>query len=107
MRPSAYERHRELLQSVVAALAAGEHRRPFTAATGQDAGMRSTRTAGKVFGSLLGRPFDLGQPGALGSVRTESSPYGIGLGIAYPRCEPAELVAAAARTAAGWRAAGP
>ncbi|MFJ9909268.1 aldehyde dehydrogenase family protein [Streptomyces sp. NPDC101152] len=107
MRPSAYERHRELLQSVVAALAAGERRRPFTEATGLDAGMRSTRTAGKVFDSLLGRFFDLGQPGVLGSVRTESSPYGIGLGIAYPRCEPAELVAAAARTAAGWRAAGP
>ena len=69
--------------------------------------MRSTRTAGKVFRSLLGRPFELGQPGELGRVRTESSPYGVGLAIDYPRCDPAELVAAAGRAAAGWRAAGP
>ncbi|MGP4051933.1 aldehyde dehydrogenase family protein [Streptomyces sp. 2A115] len=124
MRPSPYERHRELLQEVVRALAAGECRRPFTEATGQDAadaGMRSTRTAGKVFGSLLGRPFDLDQPGELGRVATESSPYGTGtygtgtgtygtgtdMGIGYPRCDPAVLVAAAARATAGWRAAGP
>ncbi|MFE1833449.1 aldehyde dehydrogenase family protein [Streptomyces sviceus] len=123
MRPSPYERHRELLQEAVRALAAGECRRPFTEATGQDAadaGMRSTRTAGKVFGSLLGRPFDLDQPGELGRVATESSPYGTGthgtgtngtgtygMGIGYPRCDPAALVAAAGRAAAGWRAAGP
>ncbi|MEU9303256.1 aldehyde dehydrogenase family protein [Streptomyces sp. NPDC048269] len=68
--------------------------------------MRSVRTAKKVFGSLLGRPFDLDQPGELGRVRTESSPYGIDMGIGYPRCDPAALVAAAARATAGWRAAG-
>lgn len=109
MRPGPYERHRELLQQAVRALAAGECRRPFTEATGQDAadaGMRSVRTAGKVFGSLLGRPFDLDQPGELGRVCTESSPYGIGMGISYPRCDPAALVAAAAQATAGWRAAG-
>jgi phenylacetic acid degradation protein paaN len=110
MRAGPYERHRELLQSVVRAIAAGEYRRPFTEATGQDAadaGMRSTRTAGKVFRSLLGRPFELGQPGELGRVCTESSPYGVGPAVAYPRCDPAELVTAAGRAAAGWRAAGP
>lgn len=110
MLPGPYERHRELLRSVVRAIASGESRRPFTEATGQDAadaGMRSTRTAGKVFRSLLGRPFDLGQPGQLGRVRTESSPYGLALAIDYPRCDPSELVAAAGRAAAGWRAAGP
>ncbi|QYX75633.1 aldehyde dehydrogenase family protein [Streptomyces akebiae] len=110
MRPGPYERHRELLRSVVRAIAAGECRRPFTEATGQDAadaGMRSTRTAGKVFRSLLGRPFELGQPGELGRVHTESSPYGLVLAIDYPRCDPGELVAAAGRGAAGWRAAGP
>ncbi|GAA3830097.1 aldehyde dehydrogenase family protein [Streptomyces phyllanthi] len=109
MRPGPYERHGELLHDVVRALAAGECRRPFTEATGQDAadaGMRSTRTAGKVFRSLLGRPFDLGQPGARGWVHTESSPYGVALAISYPRCDPEELVAAAGRAAAGWRAAG-
>jgi len=110
MRPSPYERHRELLRDVVAARAAGSCLRPFTEATGRasaDAGMRSTRTAGKVFRSLLGRPFVLGQPGELGFACTESSPYGVRLGIAHPCCDPAVLVAAAGRAAAGWRAAGP
>ncbi|WP_340384002.1 aldehyde dehydrogenase family protein [Streptomyces sp. SS7] len=110
MRPGPYERHRELLHGMVGALAAGECRRPFTEATGQDAadaGMRSTRTAGRVFHSLLGRPFELGQPGESGRVCTESSPYGVGPAVSYPRCEPAELVSAAGRAAADWRAAGP
>ncbi|MDX3452685.1 aldehyde dehydrogenase family protein [Streptomyces sp. ME02-8801-2C] len=110
MRAGPYERHRELLSSVGRAIAAGESRRPFTEATcrdAADAGMRSARTGGKVFRSLLGRPFELGQPGELGRVRTESSPYGLALAIDYPRCDPAELVAAAGSAAAGWRAAGP
>ena len=108
--PTAYERHRALLHDVVGAMAAGECRLPFTAATGQDAadaGMRSTRTASKVFASLLGRPFDLDQPGELGWVATEFSPYGIAMGVGYPRGDPAVLVAAATRATAGWRAAGP
>ncbi|MGW9593943.1 aldehyde dehydrogenase family protein [Streptomyces chartreusis] len=69
--------------------------------------MRSTRTAGKVFSSLLGRPFDLHQPGELGRVTTESSPYSIVLDIGYPRCDPAALMAGAQRATPGWRAAGP
>ncbi|WP_369033937.1 aldehyde dehydrogenase family protein [Streptomyces adonidis] len=110
MRPGLYERHHELLRDVLAALAAGSCLRPFSEANGRapaDAGMRSTRTAAKVFRSLLGRPFELGQPGALGLACTESSPYGIRLDITHPRCDPAVLVAAAGRAAAGWRAAGP
>ncbi|WP_367319207.1 aldehyde dehydrogenase family protein [Streptomyces sp. HUAS ZL42] len=104
-----YERHLELLQEVTRAVAAGDCRRPFTQSTGQeaaDAGMRSVRTAAKVFSSLLGRPFDLDQPGQSGWVVTESSPYGIAMNVGYPRCDPAAVVAAAARATAGWRAAG-
>jgi phenylacetic acid degradation protein paaN len=104
-----YERHLELIQEVTRTAAAGDCLKPFTRSTGQeatDAGMRSVRTAAKVFSSLLGRPFELDQPGQLGRVITESSPYGIHLGISYPRCDPAAQVAAAARATAGWRAAG-
>ena len=74
MRVGPYERHRGLLQQAVRAMAAGECCALFTRAGrgGTDAGMRSARTAEKVFGSLLGRPFDLGQPGELGRVRTET-----------------------------------
>ncbi|WP_328476226.1 aldehyde dehydrogenase family protein [Streptomyces sp. NBC_00377] len=109
MHPGPYERHRELLHQAVRAVATGERCAPFTQTTWRgaaDAGMRSSRTAAKVFASLLGRPFDLGQPGELGRVATESSPYGLAMGIAYPRCDPAALVAAAGRATAGWRVAG-
>ncbi|WP_327317989.1 phenylacetic acid degradation protein PaaN [Streptomyces sp. NBC_01235] len=109
MGPGPYERHRELLQQAVRAIATGGYCAPFTHAGhgAADAGMRSTRTAGKVFGSLLGRAFELDQPGELGRVSTESSPYGIAMDIGYPRCDPAALVAEAGRATAGWRAAGP
>jgi phenylacetic acid degradation protein paaN len=109
MRVGPYERHRELLQQTVRAVTAGECWAPFTRVgpDGTNAGMRSARTAEKVFGSLLGRAFELGQPGELGRVCTESSPYGIAMDIGYPRCDPAVLVAAAGRAMAGWRAAGP
>ncbi|WP_128374363.1 aldehyde dehydrogenase family protein [Streptomyces cavernae] len=111
MRSGPYEQHRELLEQAVRALTTGECVAPFAGLAGNaatvDVGMRSTRTAGKVFGSLLGRPFELDQPGELGLVSTESSPYGIRMGIGYPRCDPAALVAAAERARPGWRAAGP
>ncbi|MFF7526315.1 aldehyde dehydrogenase family protein [Streptomyces pseudovenezuelae] len=109
MRPGPYERHRELLHHAVQAVAAGERCAPFTETTWRgaaDAGMRSTRTAAKVFGSLLGRAFDLDQPGELGRVATETSPYGTAMAIGYPRCDPAVLLAAAGRATAGWRVAG-
>ena len=48
-----------------------------------------------------------GQPGARERVGTESSPYGVSLGVRYLRSEPSELVGAAVRAMAGWRAAGP
>lgn len=110
MRPGPYEQHRELLDQAVRALTTGECGAPFAGVTGHataDAGMRSTRTAGKVFGSLLGRSFELHQPGERGRIATESSPYGLALDIDYPRCDPAALVAAADRARQGWRAAGP
>ncbi|WP_037672001.1 aldehyde dehydrogenase family protein [Streptomyces griseus] len=109
MRPGPYERHRELLHQAVRAITAGERCAPFTEATWRgaaDAGMRSPRTAAKVFGSLLGRAFDLDQPGELGRVVTESSPYGTVMGIGYPRCDPAALVTASGRATAEWRVAG-
>lgn len=110
MRPGPYEQHRELLQQAVRAVTAGLGCTPFTNTGRQGAagtGMRSTRTAAKVFDSLLGRAFELRQPGTLGRVATESSPFGVPLDIAYPRCDPAALVSAAVGATAGWRVAGP
>src|SRR5690242_11741369 len=98
-----YERHRRLLENAVGAI--GDFGTPTAFPT---AGPRTAYGSGALaFRTLLGRRFDLGQPAASGEAATESSPYGIELGISYPRCDPGLLVAAAQRAMPGWRAAGP
>ncbi|MEU7027674.1 phenylacetic acid degradation protein PaaN [Streptomyces sp. NPDC046275] len=62
---------------------------------------------------LLGRPFDLGQPGRDGTVGPEPdrggerSPYGGDLGISYAHHDPAVLLPAMTAALPAWRDAGP
>lgn len=72
------------------------------------------RTAGEAaFRRLLGRPFDLGQPGRDGSVGPspedggERSPYGGALDISYPHCDSDVLLTAMGAALPVWRDAGP
>lgn len=58
------------------------------------------------FRALLGSPFDLGQPGAIGTVGGERSPYGFDLGITYPRLDPDVLLPAMRAAVPGWANAG-
>ncbi|MBO0869284.1 MAG: phenylacetic acid degradation protein PaaN [Micromonosporaceae bacterium] len=60
-----------------------------------------------AFQAYLGEDFPLDQPGTTDRVATESSPYGIELGIRYPHGDPDALVAAALAALPGWRDAGP
>lgn len=60
-----------------------------------------------AFQALLGRRFDLDQPGTLDWVRTERSPFGLDLGVEYPHADPAALLAAASAALPQWRDAGP
>ena len=64
--------------------------------------------AGKAaFDALLGKPFALEQPGTLGTVGREVSPFGMQLGIAYPRADVDALFAAVTAAEREWRKAGP
>jgi hypothetical protein len=64
--------------------------------------------AGKAaFDALLGKPFALEQPGTLGTVGREVSPFGMPLGITYPRADVDALFAAVATAEREWRKAGP
>src|SRR5262249_2928285 len=49
----------------------------------------------------------LGQPGAGGWVRDETSPYGVDLGVSYEHLGADALISAATAALPGWRAAGP
>jgi phenylacetic acid degradation protein paaN len=60
-----------------------------------------------AFRGLLGTEFELDQPGTTGWVATESSPFGIDLGIRYPHADVDALLAAAQAAMGAWRAAGP
>ncbi|MFF4650290.1 phenylacetic acid degradation protein PaaN [Streptomyces sp. NPDC001380] len=100
------ERHRETLDKATAALAARDYWSPypeFPKAYGETAA-----ADGKAaFDALLGRPFELDQPGTDGEAGGETSPYGPQLGITYPHADPEALVAAARAALPGWAAAGP
>ncbi|WP_406404582.1 phenylacetic acid degradation protein PaaN [Streptomyces sp. NBC_00879] len=98
-----------LLEQAVKAAVSGAGFAPFTEGpTGAvDRRRGAAHSGGAVFRSMLGKDFGLGQPGARERVGTECSPYGLSLGVRYLRSEPSELVGAAVRATAGWRAAGP
>ena len=55
----------------------------------------------------LGRRFELNQPGTVGWVGGERSPYGPELGVTYPQADLDVLLAAAREVMPAWRDAGP
>ena len=64
--------------------------------------------AGKAaFDALLGKPFDLTQPGTVGTIGREVSPFGIPLGITYPKADLDALFAAIGAAEREWKKAGP
>src|SRR5690348_9252583 len=58
-------------------------------------GETAAPTGAAAFQAYLGTDFPLAQPGSTDRVATESSPYGIELGIRYPHADPDALIAAA------------
>jgi phenylacetic acid degradation protein paaN len=103
-----YDTHRELLESAVEATRVRDYwsaypESPSKSVYGEDAAPAGER----AFRELLGKDFPIEVPGATGSVATERSPYGLELGVRYPKADPAALVAAARAAIPGWRAVGP
>lgn len=60
-----------------------------------------------AFRNRLGKPFEIDQPSDGFIEVGESSPYGIDLGVSYPRSSPDELLSAAAAAMPAWAAASP
>jgi phenylacetic acid degradation protein paaN len=103
-----YHTHRALLERAVQAATDRDYwsahpESPSKSVYGEDAAPAGER----AFTALLGKPFPVDVPGASGTVATERSPYGIELGVSYPRADPAALIAAARAATPAWRAAGP
>jgi len=104
-------RHRARLEAAVTAIGTREFHSAFDESPsprvyGEDAAPRGKA----AFEGLLGQPFPVASPGSEGTVGGERSPYGVDLGVTYPRVRPDgvdALVEAARRGMKAWRDAGP
>jgi phenylacetic acid degradation protein paaN len=103
-----YETHRELLDQAIRAAAARDYWSAFPESPSKSVYGEDAAPAGeRAFTALLGKPFPIDVPGATGTVSTERSPYGLELGVTYPKADPLALVAAARAAIPAWRAVGP
>ncbi|BCJ48913.1 oxidoreductase [Actinoplanes sp. NBRC 14428] len=103
-----YGTHRELLDKAIEAAGVRGYWSAYPESPSKSVYGEDAAGAGEqAFRALLGNDFPIEVPGATGTVATERSPYGIELGIRYPKGEPADLIAAARAAVPGWRAAGP
>ena len=103
-----FERHEARLDK---ALDACEKRYAWTAFVESPSskihGAEVPRRAKEDFAALLGRPFELDVPGAVGTVGEEISPFtNEPLGIAYPKVDVTTTMSAAERASQSWRKTG-
>lgn len=102
-----FERHRATLDGALNAIATRGFWTPYPEVpSGKIYGDAANAEARAAFEAGLNRPFSLDQPGTVGRVGQEMSPYGFPLGIAYPKPNVAALIAAASAARPGWRKAG-
>ena len=98
-----FEQHRATLEGALEALRVRGYWSPYPEMpSGKIYGESAKADADAAFEAMRGRPFELDQPGAAGTVGAEESPYGFPLGITYPKADPDALVAAAKAAGARW-----
>jgi len=103
-----FERHRATLERAVDAIARRGYWTPFPESPSPKVYGEGAAEGGKAaFDKLANQRFPLTQPATIGQVGNERSPYGIRLGISYPKADIDGLMAAVEAAAATWRKAGP
>ncbi len=103
-----FERHRATLDRALQAMAERGYWSPYPESASPKIYGEGAAEAGKAaFDALQGKPFPIEQPGTVGSVGSEKSPYGFALGITYPKVDLEQLFAAIAKARVPWRNAGP
>lgn len=105
---SLFDTHRPLLDAALAALSDRGHWTPFPELPSPKVYGEHAQAEGQAqVEALLGQDFPLTQPGELGRIAPERSPWGVPLGTRYPECEPQALLAAAQAAEPAWQAIGP
>jgi len=103
-----FEKHRATLDRALTAIAERSYWSPYPESASPKVYGEGTADAGKAaFDALLNGPFPLNQPASVGTVGSERSPYGMPLGITYPKSDIDALFAAIDRAREGWRKAEP
>ncbi len=103
-----FERHRATLERAVQAIRERAYWSAYPESASPKVYGEGAAEAGKAaFDALLGKRFPLTQPATVGEVGGEVSPYGMALGITYPKPDIDGLFAAVGRAGDQWRKAGP
>lgn len=103
-----FDTHKAMLDQAVAAIHARTYWSPFAEVpSGRIYGETAPADGEAAFKARLGRPFEIDQPSADGRVGNERSPYGVALGITYPKPDIDAMIAAARAALPAWRDAGP
>ncbi|MDP9416851.1 MAG: phenylacetic acid degradation protein PaaN [Actinomycetota bacterium] len=103
------DRHRATLDRALRAIRDRAYWSPYPEVpSGKVYGEAAADEGRAAFEALLRRPFDLDQPAVGGEVGQERSPYGIDLGVRYPRVtDVGALLDAMSAGTRAWRDAGP
>ena len=101
MQHPMFQRHEGLLQQAVAAIATRGYWSAYPESY-RAYGDNAMETGREAFEAYRGAQFYLDQPGVSGRCGEEISPYGLTLGITYPRCSDDSLIAAAKVAMTGW-----
>ena len=98
-------RHATTLDAAIDAIETRKNWSPFRDSPSSKFHAPGKPEAGKAaFETLLGKPFDLRQPGTIGQLGSEVSPFTRQpLGITYPQGDPAMLIKAAQAAMPTWR----
>ena len=103
-----FEKHRATLDRAVDAIADRGYWTPFPESPSPKNYGEGAADAGKAaFQRLANQRFPLTQSATIGQVGAERSPYGITLGVTYPKPDIDGLMSAVETAEAGWRKAGP
>jgi phenylacetic acid degradation protein paaN len=100
--------HRETLSAALDAIRKRGYWSPYPESPSPRVYGETAAADGRAaFQAYLGKEFPLAQPGTDQWVSTESSPYGVELGVSYPHPDVDTLLAAARAGMSAWRDAGP
>jgi phenylacetic acid degradation protein paaN len=103
-----FERHRATLERAARAIRERSYWSAYPESASPKVYGEGAAEAGRAaFDALLGKRFPLTQPATVGDVGGEISPYGMALGITYPKPDIDGLFAAVGRAEDQWKKAGP